>query len=176
MRSKDSEHFEKFWVQLPHGSPLHELGKDTLETLLLPADHLTLIQIDLTRKFPYSIILTEIFIEEEITLLRPLLERHHQWLIKNDPDGLKDYSEQLYKCSSNFQQKDKTRLGVAEAVESFENRNERQATRQAIRKILEEHDPKLLADMLSTDKRDLFDRVEKIYSIHKGEAHRPKKK
>ena len=100
----------------------------------------------------------------------------HLWLARNDADGLEAYNRQLYKCSIHSQNREDEKLGVAEAVEFHENTREKMATRSAIRKILRETDPDLLADMLSTEQRDLFARVEKIYSIQKGAAHRPKKK
>lgn len=174
--NKDSEHLERLWEELPENSPLRELGKETLEDIFLPSDQRTLIQIDPTRKEPYSIVLTELFTEKPDATLVAFLFRHSLWLARNDADGLEAYNRQLYKCSIHSQNREDEKLGVAEAVEFHENTREKMATRSAIRKILRETDPDLLADMLSTEKRDLFARVEKIYSIQKGAAHRPKKK
>ena len=172
----ERKHLERLWEELPEKSPLRELGKETLEDIFLPADQRTLIQIDPTRKEPYSIALTDLFTEKPDASLLSLLFHHSRWLARKDPDGLEAYNSQFNKCSIHFQNTQGERLRVADAVEFHENTQDKMATRSAIREILEETDPDLLTDMLSTEKRDLFARVEKIYSIHKGAAHRPKKK
>ncbi|MDB4283566.1 hypothetical protein N9894_03115 [Akkermansiaceae bacterium] len=172
----DTPHLEQLWSLLPEESPLRELGKETLEDIFLPCDQRTLIQIDPTRKEPYSIVLTELFAERPDTLLLSLLLKHSLWLARNDPNNLEIYNGQLQRCSSRYQDTADERLKVADAVEFWENTHTGTPTRLDIREIIRRVDPDLMGrDKASDTKRDLFEKVERIYSILVGPAHRPPK-
>ncbi|MDB4624397.1 hypothetical protein OAF53_01360 [Akkermansiaceae bacterium] len=172
----DSKQLEELWLMLPEGSPLRKLGKETLEDIFLPSDQRTLIQIDPTRKEPYSIVLTELFAERPDTLLLNLLLKHSLWLARNDPNNLEIYNDQLQRCSSRYQNPVDERLKVADAVEFWENTRTGTPTRSDIREIIRRVDPDLMGrDKASDTKRDLFEKVERIYSILVGPAHRPPK-
>ncbi len=173
--NEDNVHFDRFWKQLPDESPMHSLGEDTLRELCTPSDRYTLTKIDPTRKEPHSLLFTEIFSPDSCPFFLALINQHHHWLAKNAPEGLEAYNKQLLKCSANFQMPDERRLGVAAATEYLEAQHQRTATRQQIRKLANENDPQLFASLIGTESRDLFARVEKIYSIKKGPAHRPRK-
>jgi hypothetical protein len=175
-RVTDTLHLEQLWSLLPEGSPLRKLGKETLEDIFLPSDQRTLIQIDPTRKEPYSIVLTELFTTQTDTLLLSLLLKHSLWLARNDPNNLEVYNRQLQRCSSRHQNKADERLKVADAVEFWENTHTGSPTRSDIRKVIREAEPDLMgADKASDTRRDLFEKVERIYSILVGPAHRPPK-
>lgn len=175
-RVTDTLHLEQLWSLLPEGSPLRKLGKETLEDIFLPSDQRTLIQIDPTRKEPYSIVLTELFTTQTDTLLLSLLLKHSLWLARNDPNSLEVYNSQLQRCSSRHQNPTDERLKVADAVEFWENTHTGMPTRSDIREVIREVEPDLMgADKASDTKRDLFEKVERIYSILAGPAHRPPK-
>ena len=175
-RVTDTLHLEQLWKELPQGSPLHKLGKEALEDIFLPSDQRTLIQIDPTRKEPYSIVLAELFAKKIDTLLLSLLLKHSLWLARNDPNNLEIYNGQLQRCSSRYQDTADERLKVADAVEFWENTHTGTPTRSDIREIIRAADPDLMGrDKASDTKRDLFQKVERIYSILVGPAHRPPK-
>lgn len=173
---KDGQHFQSLWEELPTDSPLGSLSIGGLREIFGPVDQFTLIQIDPTRKHSYSIVFSEIFSTLVNPLIVILLSHHQTWLAVNDPDGLKAYNEQLLKCSLNFQYKDEERLKFASTVEYLESMTDRGTTREQITDLIEEIDPEFFSEKISTEARDLFKRVERIYSIKGRPAHRPKKK
>lgn len=175
----DAEHLEQLWRELPIGSPLHKVGIKYLDKIFIPSDQRTLIQIDPTRKEPYSIVLTEFFTQKPYPEILGLLNEHSLWLARNDPNNLKVYNEQLQRCSSRYLNKAEERLRVADAAEFWEGTRTETPTRSDIREIIREFDPELLSkdgeEIASDKKRDLFKKVERIYSIEIGPAHRPPK-
>lgn len=172
----DDQHFQRLLEEVPEGSPLGSLTKWDLREAFGPIDQFTLIQIDPTRKHPYSIVFTELFSDHSIPFNKLFLYYHQNWLAVNDPDGLKAYNEQLLKCSNSFQYKDEERLTIAGAAESMEAVHDRGATREHITTLIRENDPDFFSEKISTEARDLFKRVERIYSIKGRPAQRPKKK
>ena len=175
-RVTDTLHLEQLWKELPQGSPLHKLGKEALEDIFLPSDQRTLIQIDPTRKEPYSIVLTELFVQNTDTILLHLVFQHSLWLARNDPKYLEIYNAQLLRCSSRYQSTADEKLRLADAVELYKNTRTGVPTRSDIRKIIRERDPELFGENMASDKnRDLFEKVERIYSILVGPPHRPPK-
>lgn len=171
----DDQHFQRLLEEVPKDSPLGSFSERDLRGVFGPIDQFTLIQIDPTRKHPYSIVFTELFSDHSIPLIRLFLYHHQNWLAVNDPDGLEAYNEQLLKCSNSFQYKDKERLTIAGAAEYMEAVYDRGATREHISNLIREDDPKFFSKKISTEARDLFKRVERIYSIKGRPAQRPKK-
>jgi hypothetical protein len=173
----DKEHFERLWKIIPDGSPLRAIGAERLHDCIFPIDRHTLIQIDPTRKHPYSLIFSEYFSPHADAFFKEKIDEHQIWLLKNNSDAFKVFQKQLEKCESNLACPDARAKEIADIIEYHQNAIGGQTSREAVREIARVDNPKLLPKDTTIENRDLFDRVEKIYEkTRKSKAGRPRQK
>jgi hypothetical protein len=173
----DDKHFDRLWKIIPVGSPLHSIGADALREFIFPIDRHTLIQIDPTRKHPYSLVFAEYFSPHTDVFFKEKIDEHQIWLLKNNSDAFKVFQKQLEKCESNLACPDARAKEVADIIEYHQNAIGGQTSREAVREIARVDNPKLLPKDTTIENRDLFDRVEKIYEkTRKSKAGRPRQK
>jgi len=175
-QNSNLKHFKDLWDILPPECPLRLLGFEPLESLLLPIDRHALVKIDPTRRYPYSLLLTEYFSETPDASLVKAIHDHQEWLAKHDVSGLEQFLKQLAKCSAGFTSQDKLMVRAADAVEYINNSRKRDGypiTREEIRELTRQNDPDLFADDAGAN-RDLHKRIERVYGeIKRDRVGRP---
>jgi hypothetical protein len=173
----DKEHFERLWKIIPDGSPLHAIGAERLHDCIFPIDRHTLIQIDPTRKHPYSLVFAEYFSPHTDVFFKEKIDEHQIWLLKNSSDGFKVFQKQKDKCESNLECPDVRAKGVADIIEYQQNVLGGETSREAVRDIARVDNTKLFPKDTTIENRDQFNRIEKIYEkTQKSKAGRPHKK
>lgn len=172
----DKEHFERLCKIIPLGSPLHSIGADALYECIFPIDRHTLLQIDPTRKHPYSLVFAEYLSPHADAFFKEKIDEYQVWLLKNKIDAFKAFQNQMEKCRSNLENQNLKDRETADIIEYHQNVLGGTTSRESIRQIARINNPKLFPKDTPAENRDLMNKVEIIYEKNqKSKAGRPRK-